>query len=81
MPQHPHRDARTFARAQAHARAHARALTYVRAQIQLDKADVVFCGSGEAEDWGFSVMFDSMTALSTKRVRPHGLCPSHSAKL
>jgi len=35
-------------------------------QIQLDKADVVFCGSGEAEDWGFSVMFDSMTALSTK---------------
>jgi len=35
-------------------------------QIQLDKADVAFCGAGEAEDWGFSVMFDSMTALSTK---------------
>jgi len=35
-------------------------------QIQLDKADIAFCGSGEAEDWGFSVMFDSMGALSTK---------------
>lgn len=35
-------------------------------QIQLDKADVVFCGAGEAEDWGFSVMFDAMGALSTK---------------
>jgi len=35
-------------------------------QIQLGKADVMFCGSGEAEDWGFSVMFDGMTALSTK---------------
>ena len=34
-------------------------------QIQLDKADVVFCGAGEAEDWGFSVMFDAMGALST----------------
>merc|ERR1711957_689688 len=29
-------------------------------QIQLGKADVVFCGAGEAEDWGFSVMFDAM---------------------
>jgi len=35
-------------------------------QIQLNKADVAFCGAGEAEDWGFSVMFDSMGALSTK---------------
>jgi len=35
-------------------------------QIQLNKADMMFCGAGEAEDWGFSVMFDSMTALSTK---------------
>ena len=35
-------------------------------QIQLNKADVMFCGAGEAEDWGFSVMFDAMTALSTK---------------
>ena len=35
-------------------------------QIQLGKADVMLCGSGEAEDWGFSVMFDGMTALSTK---------------
>jgi len=35
-------------------------------QIQLGKQDVVFCGAGEAEDWGFSVMFDAMGALSTK---------------
>jgi 3-oxoacyl-(acyl-carrier-protein) synthase len=35
-------------------------------QIQLGKQDIVFCGSGEAEDWGFSVMFDAMGALSTK---------------
>merc|ERR1719182_1125941 len=35
-------------------------------QIQLGKQDIAFCGSGEAEDWGFSVMFDSMGALSTK---------------
>jgi len=35
-------------------------------QIQLNKQDVVFCGAGEAEDWGFSVMFDAMGALSTK---------------
>ena len=35
-------------------------------QIQLGKADVAFCGAGEAEDWGFSVMFDAMGALSTK---------------
>merc|ERR1719183_59193 len=35
-------------------------------QIQLDKADIALCGAGEAESWGFSVMFDSMTALSTK---------------
>jgi len=35
-------------------------------QIQLNKADIAFCGAGEAEDWGFSVMFDSMGALSTK---------------
>ena len=36
-------------------------------QIQLGKGDVMFCGAGEAEDWGFSVMFDAMGALSTKR--------------
>ena len=36
-------------------------------QIQLGKQDVCFCGAGEAEGWGFSVMFDSMGALSTKR--------------
>ena len=35
-------------------------------QIQLNKQDRVFCGAGEAEDWGFSVMFDAMGALSTK---------------
>ena len=35
-------------------------------QIQLGKQDICFCGAGEAEDWGFSVMFDSMGALSTK---------------
>jgi len=35
-------------------------------QIQLGKQDICFCGSGEAEDWGFSVMFDAMGALSTK---------------
>ena len=35
-------------------------------QIQMGKQDVCFCGAGEAEDWGFSVMFDSMGALSTK---------------
>jgi len=35
-------------------------------QIQLGKSDIAFCGAGEAEDWGFSVMFDAMGALSTK---------------
>ena len=43
-------------------------------QIQLGKQDICFCGAGEAEDWGFSVMFDSMGALSTKyndSRRPH----------
>jgi len=35
-------------------------------QIQLGKHDVVFCGSGEAENWGSTVMFDAMGALSTK---------------
>jgi 3-oxoacyl-(acyl-carrier-protein) synthase len=35
-------------------------------QIQLGKQEVCFCGAGEAEDWGFSVMFDSMGALSSK---------------
>ena len=34
-------------------------------QIQLGKQDICFCGAGEAEGWGFSVMFDSMGALST----------------
>jgi len=35
-------------------------------QIHLGKQDICFCGSGEAEDWGFSVMFDAMGALSSK---------------
>ena len=35
-------------------------------QIQLGKQDICFCGAGEGEGWGFSVMFDSMGALSTK---------------
>merc|ERR1719230_405564 len=35
-------------------------------QIQLGKQDIVFAGAGEAEDWGFSVMFDAMGALSSK---------------
>jgi len=36
-------------------------------QIMLGKADVAFCGAGEAEDWGFTSMFDCMGALSTGR--------------
>merc|ERR1711966_334353 len=36
-------------------------------QIQLGKSDIAFCGAGEAEDWGFSAMFDCMGALSTAR--------------
>jgi len=36
-------------------------------QIQLGKTDIAFCGAGEAEDWGFTAMFDCMGALSTKR--------------
>jgi len=36
-------------------------------QIQLGKTDLAFCGAGEAEDWGFTAMFDCMGALSTKR--------------
>jgi len=36
-------------------------------QIQLGKSDLAFCGAGEAEDWGFTAMFDCMGALSTKR--------------
>merc|ERR1719181_1321890 len=35
-------------------------------QIPPGKQDICFCGAGEAEDWGFSVMFDAMGALSTK---------------
>lgn len=34
-------------------------------QIQLGKSDVVFAGSGEAECWQFTAMFDAMGALST----------------
>eukprot|EP00567_Pseudictyota_dubia_P008929 CAMPEP_0197454082 /NCGR_PEP_ID=MMETSP1175-20131217/36867_1 /TAXON_ID=1003142 /ORGANISM="Triceratium dubium, Strain CCMP147" /LENGTH=487 /DNA_ID=CAMNT_0042987557 /DNA_START=153 /DNA_END=1616 /DNA_ORIENTATION=+ len=34
-------------------------------QIQLGKADIAFCGAGEAEGWGFTSMFDCMGALST----------------
>merc|ERR1719331_2432865 len=39
-------------------------------QIQLGKGDIMFCGAGEAEDWGFSVMFDAMGALSTRNDDP-----------
>mmetsp|Transcript_17586 Transcript_17586/g.57029 ORF Transcript_17586/g.57029 Transcript_17586/m.57029 type:complete len:483 (+) Transcript_17586:219-1667(+) len=35
-------------------------------QIQLDKHDVMFCGAGELENWGSTVMFDGMGALSSK---------------
>merc|ERR1719502_1649165 len=35
-------------------------------QIHLGKQDIVFAGAGEAEDFGFAVMFDAMGALSTK---------------
>lgn len=35
-------------------------------QIQLGKSDIAFCGAGEAEDWGFTAMFDCMGALSTQ---------------
>lgn len=35
-------------------------------QIQLNKHDIMFCGSGELENWGSTVMFDGMGALSTK---------------
>lgn len=34
-------------------------------QILLNKSDVAMCGAGEAEDWGFTAMFDCMGALST----------------
>ena len=36
-------------------------------QVQLGKVDIAFCGAGEAEDWGFTAMFDCMGALSTER--------------
>mmetsp|Transcript_25694 Transcript_25694/g.37887 ORF Transcript_25694/g.37887 Transcript_25694/m.37887 type:complete len:475 (-) Transcript_25694:95-1519(-) len=36
-------------------------------QIQLNKADIAFCGAGENESWEFTAMFDCMGALSTKR--------------
>ena len=35
-------------------------------QIQLGKADIAFCGSGECGDWRTAVMFDGMMALSSK---------------
>merc|ERR1719159_190915 len=35
-------------------------------QIQLGKHDVMFCGAGELENWGSTIMFDGMGALSTK---------------
>merc|ERR1711965_631766 len=35
-------------------------------QIQLGKHDVMFCGSGELENWGSTIMFDGMGALSSK---------------
>jgi len=34
-------------------------------QIQLGKADIVFCGAGENVNWQFTSMFDCMGALST----------------
>lgn len=34
-------------------------------QIQLDKADIAFCGAGENVNWQFTSMFDCMGALST----------------
>jgi len=34
-------------------------------QILLGKSDIAMCGAGEAEDWGFTAMFDCMGALST----------------
>lgn len=36
-------------------------------QIQLDKADMAFCGAGENVSWEFTSMFDCMGALSTTR--------------
>lgn len=36
-------------------------------QIQLDKADIAFCGAGENVSWEFTSMFDCMGALSTTR--------------
>mmetsp|Transcript_4807 Transcript_4807/g.7247 ORF Transcript_4807/g.7247 Transcript_4807/m.7247 type:complete len:477 (-) Transcript_4807:219-1649(-) len=36
-------------------------------QILLGKSDMAMCGAGEAEDWGFTAMFDCMGALSTTR--------------
>lgn len=35
-------------------------------QIQLNKHDLMFCGAGELENWGSTVMFDGMGALSSK---------------
>lgn len=35
-------------------------------QIQLGKHDIMFCGSGELENWGSTIMFDGMGALSSK---------------
>ena len=39
-------------------------------QIQLGKHDVMFCGSGELENWGSTIMFDGAF-----------LCPGHRATL
>jgi len=35
-------------------------------QIQLGKQDIVFAGGGEELDWGLSVLFDAMGAMSSK---------------
>ncbi|KAJ1458303.1 thiolase-like protein [Pelagophyceae sp. CCMP2097] len=35
-------------------------------QIQLNKHDIIFAGAGELENWGSTVMFDGMGALSSK---------------
>ena len=34
-------------------------------QIQLNKHDIIFAGAGELENWGSTVMFDGMGALSS----------------
>ena len=40
-------------------------------QIQLGKHDVMFCGSGELENWGSTIMFDGADAASLALRREH----------